>query len=87
MNIDEFTAQHADAEEIESTRRWARWVSGEYDSWGHATGEGAFCNACGEEWESADYCCSSHGCEFGLALEDDDEDEGEDEGEDEEAAE
>lgn len=80
MNIDEFTAQHADAEEIESTRRWARWVSGEYDSWGCAIDEGTFCNACGEEWETADYCCSNPECEFGPPHE---EEEGEDEDEDE----
>lgn len=40
MNIDGFIAQYPDAEEIESTRRWSRWVSGDYDDYGHATDSG-----------------------------------------------
>ena len=51
VNIEGFIAQYPDAEEIESTRRWSRWVSGDYDDYGHATDDCTFCQFCGEEWE------------------------------------
>ena len=49
-NIDEFIAQYPCAEEIASTKRWSRWVSGEYDEDGHATDDCTFCQFCGDGW-------------------------------------
>lgn len=70
MNIEEFCAEHPEYEEIESTRRCVRLVSGVYDDWGHATADATFCLSCGEEWDSAGFCCSNPDCEFGYCEDD-----------------
>ena len=74
QNIDEFIAQYPCAEEIASTRKWSRWVSGEYDEDGHATDDCTFCQFCGDGW--LDFCCSNTSCKYGPP---DDDDEGEEE--------